>query len=65
MKRTLILLSMMCLIIDAQAKCRIPKEHVVCLRECCYNAYGPGAHCHETCTKTKVSTHLVNYKKFY
>ncbi len=65
MKRILILFTMMCLIFDVQARCRIPKEHVVCLRQCSYNPYGPGAHCHETCTKTKVSMHLVSDKPLY
>lgn len=60
MKNLITLLALMCLVFDTQARCRIPKEHVVCLRECCYNAYGPGAHCHETCTKKKISPQYVS-----
>lgn len=33
-------------------KCKAPKSHVVCQRQCFYNYYGPGAHCDEKCIKT-------------
>lgn len=33
-------------------RCKAPKSHVVCQRQCFYNYYGPGAHCDEKCLKT-------------
>ena len=48
-----IALALLCLISDASARCKIPKEHTVCMRQCFYNPYGPGAHCNEQCVKKK------------
>ncbi|NBX84783.1 MAG: hypothetical protein EBQ95_04140 [Gammaproteobacteria bacterium] len=36
-----------------QKRCKAPKTHVVCQRQCFYNYYGPGAHCDEKCLKTE------------
>ena len=35
-----------------QKRCKAPKTHIVCQRQCFYNYYGPGAHCDEKCLKT-------------
>ncbi len=58
----LLILSFISLSTEVFAGCRIPKEHVVCHRQCFYNYYGPGAHCNETCLKQKIPLKMVYCK---
>jgi hypothetical protein len=55
MKKLIIIALMLFIPFISQAGCREPKAVTVCHRECCYNYWGPGAHCTEVCTRQILS----------